>query len=80
MTPSQLAMVADKARACYDKEAKERQKRKPESVVETLPQQNHTRARDAAGKALGVSGRSVDFARTVREKHSRELLTQNEKR
>ena len=55
------AMVADKAREYYDKQAKERQKRKPvDSVVENLPQQTHERARDAAGKALGVSGRSVD--------------------
>lgn len=44
-----------RVREHYDKQAKERQKRKPaDSVVENLPQQ---KARDAAGKAFGVSGK-----------------------
>ena len=52
-----------RARGMYDEAAKERQKRKPaDSVVENLPPQ---KARDAAGKALGVSGKSVDFASRV---------------
>ena len=46
-----------KAREYYDKAAKERQKRKPAgSVPEKLPEQKGD-ARDAAGKALDVSGR-----------------------
>ena len=54
-------MVAARARGMYDEAAKERQKRKPaDSVQENLPEQNQ-QARDAAGKALGVSGKSVDF-------------------
>ena len=40
-----------RARELYDEQAKERQKRKSQSVVETLPPQNHEKARDAAGKA-----------------------------
>jgi hypothetical protein len=40
-------------------------KRKPKSEVENLPPQNHQKARDAAGKAVGASGRTVDFATKV---------------
>lgn len=62
LTPSQLSMVATRARAEYDRRAKERQKRKPaDSVPVKLPEQK-TDARDAAGKALGVSGSLVDRA------------------
>lgn len=64
LTPSQRAMCAARAREFYDKEAKERQKRKPaDSVVENFPQQKT--ARDAAGKSFGVSGKSVDHATKV---------------
>lgn len=77
MTPSQLAMVADKVRDYYDKLAKERQKvrkgEQPGASVETLPQLSEGKARDAAGKAVGVSGRLVDHARAVREKGVPEL-------
>ena len=67
-------MVGNKARAYYDQQAKERQKRKPaESVVESLPEQKHSTARDAAGKAVGVSGKLVDHAHTVSEKGVPEL-------
>jgi hypothetical protein len=59
MTPTQLAMAADKARAFYDEQAKERQKeggkqgrnKQLGGVVEDLPQPQ--KSRDAAGKALG---------------------------
>lgn len=71
LTASQRSMVADRARELFDKQAKERQKRKPaDSVVANLPQQT---ARDAAGKALGVSGKLVDAARTVRKRGTPEL-------
>lgn len=73
LSTSQRAMVAARARDIYDKQAKERQKRKPAgSVPENLPEQK-TDARDAAGKAVGVSGKSVDFATTVIERGSEEL-------
>lgn len=72
LTPSQKSMVAARARGMYDEAAKERQKRKPaDSVVENLPPQ---KARDAAGKALGVSGKSVDFASRVLKQGTPELV------
>src|SRR5690606_17768097 len=56
----------------YDAEAKERQREhgdtapgKPKSVVENLPPVNG-KARDQAGKAVGVSGKSIDHATKVR--------------
>lgn len=65
LTPSQSAMCAARARDIYDKQAKERQIRKPsDSVPENLPEQKND-ARDAAGKAFGVSGKSVDLATRV---------------
>lgn len=65
LTASQRAMVAARAREFYDKQAKERQVRKPAgSVPENLPEQKGD-ARDAAGKAVGVSGKLVDNASKV---------------
>ena len=64
LTPSQLSMVAARARAIYDQQAKERQKRKPDSVQANLPEQKE-QSRDAAGRAVGVSGKSVDHATRV---------------
>jgi hypothetical protein len=56
-------MCAARARELYDEGAKERQKRKPaNSVPANLPEQTKTDARDQVGKALGVSGKSVDYA------------------
>ncbi len=73
LTPSQRAMVADKARGLYDKRAKERQKlsegRGKKGVI-TLPP---LKARDEAGKAVGVGGSLVDRARKVRTKGVPEL-------
>jgi hypothetical protein len=64
LTASLKAMAAEKARAWYDAEAKERQKHKPtNSVQENFPEQNHAQSRDLAGKAIGVWGRMVDHAR-----------------
>lgn len=58
----------------YDQQAKERQKRKPTSSVPVnLPEQNHTDARDAAGKAFGVSGKSVEYATKVLATATRRL-------
>ena len=65
LTPSQAGICAARARDYYDQQAKERQKRKSQSVVETLPPQNHEKARDAAGKAFGVSGKQVDKATKI---------------
>lgn len=74
LTTGQLAMCADRAREQYEKQAKERQIRKPaDSVQENLPEQK-TQARDAAGKAFGVSGKSVDMARKVRQHGDKKLI------
>ena len=53
LTPSQKSMVAARAREYYDKAAKERQKMGKENLP--YPEQSG-QARDAAGKAVGVSG------------------------
>lgn len=56
--------------------AKERQIRKPadESVVEILPPQNEpTKTRDIIGKAAGVSGRTVDKVKKIKESGTGEL-------
>lgn len=74
LTPSQLSMVGARAREEYDKQAKERQEAaalkgnksragKDSPVVENLPPPG--KARDAVGKALGVSGKSIDYASRV---------------
>lgn len=73
LSPTQLSMVAARAREYYDKEAKQRQKRKPKSVPENLPEQKGD-ARDQAGKAVGVSGRSVDYASRVLKGGTPELV------
>lgn len=74
LTPSQLAMVAARAREVYDAAAKERmkegqqsggrghKKNSPENLPESL---DNGDARDKAGKAVGVSGKSVDYATKV---------------
>jgi hypothetical protein len=73
LTASQLSIVADKARAMYDEQAKERMNAgKKGDPVENLPQ---GKARDQAGKAVGVSGKLVDAARQVREHGIPELYT-----
>lgn len=67
LSTSQLAMVGARARELYDEQAKERQRvrkgHQAGSTVENLPQLD--KARDAAGKAVGVSGKSIDYARRV---------------
>jgi hypothetical protein len=81
LTPSQASMCAARAREVYELQAKERQQasggdqsKKKIAVVENLPQPEAIKARDAAGKAFGVSGRSVDFAKKVIEKGIPELV------
>ncbi len=56
-------MVGARAREWYDRQAKERQKRKPASTVPAnLPEQKGD-ARDQVAKLVGVSGKSIDYAR-----------------
>jgi hypothetical protein len=69
LTPSQASMCAARAREIYEREAKERQVRKSQdSVPENLPEQKKGDARDIAGKAFNVSGKTVDHA--TRRKHT----------
>jgi hypothetical protein len=71
-------MTADKNRDCYDKAAKERMKAgggDKKSGQENLPDPipNRGKARDQAAKMVGVSGRTVDNARTVHRHGTPEL-------
>ena len=67
LTPSQASMCSARAREIYEQQAKERQKL-DNLNRENLPDSEKGRARDAAGKAFGVSGKSVDFAKKVIDK------------
>lgn len=57
LTTGQRAAVGARIKEYETKLAKERQKRKPKSVVEDFPPQNNqSKARGKAGEAVGVSG------------------------
>lgn len=74
LTPSQASMCAARARDVYEKQAKERMSEGGKNKgVENLPPLEPAKARDAAGKAFGVSGKSVDHAKRVIEKGIPEL-------
>ena len=71
---SQLAMVADDARLMFTTEAKERQREhagtapgKPKNTGGNKSTSDKAKARDAAGAAFGVSGKSVDRAHEIKE-------------
>jgi ParB-like chromosome segregation protein Spo0J len=80
LSTTQRGMVAARAREMYDKAAKERQKeggkhgrdKQLGGEVENLP--HPQKARDAAGKAVGVSGKSVDYASRVLKNGCPELI------
>ena len=76
LTPSQLSMVAARARAIYDRQARERMESgvNQYSPPANLPGGCKSDARDAAGKAVGVSGKSVDHATKVLTKGVPELV------
>jgi hypothetical protein len=75
LTVSQLAMYADKKRDYYEAEAKKRMLAgKKSDPVETLPQGDTGKARDQVGKSVGVSGRTMDKAKKVREKGHKDLV------
>lgn len=57
----------------YASEAKERQKRKPQSVPQKVAEQKGD-ARDLAGDAVGVSGKTVEQAAKVLDKGLPELI------
>lgn len=72
LTPSQASMVGGKARDIYDRQAKERMLRgKKADPMVNLPQ---GAARDHAAKAVGVSGKSIDFATKVINTNNPKLI------
>jgi len=80
LTPSQRAYIGANAYDLYEKEAKKRQKDAGKShgkgqpkVKETVPEPISGQARDKAGKAVGVSGKTIDMARKVKEKGTEKL-------
>ncbi len=79
LTPSQRAMVGARAREFYDRQTKERQKEAGKThgrgrVPANLPEPIHADARDQAGKAVGVSGKTIDYATKVLREAERELV------
>ena len=74
LNESQRATVAAKLKKILAPAAKERQKRKPNSVPVNLPEQKNGDTRDQAAAMLNVSGSSVDHAAAVLEHGSKELI------
>ena len=68
-------MVAARARGAYDKQAKERQRggRGGKLLPVSLPEAKGD-SRDQAAKAVGVSGRTVDYATRVLNRGTPELI------
>lgn len=82
LSPSQLAMVADKVRGIYDEEGKVAKSEGGKAagngrkkVVANLPQPKNTdkKSRDKAAEAVGISGKLADAAKKVRTKGTPEL-------
>lgn len=74
LTTSQRASVAAKLLPIYEQQAAKRKERKPKSVVENLPPQTKGKARDKAGAALNVSGKTVDMAAKVHREAIKEVV------
>ncbi len=75
LTPSQAGMCAARAREIYEKQVKEKERlRKSKMTRENLHESFEGRASDFAGKAFGVSARTVDHATTVLKKGTPELV------
>lgn len=75
LSTSQKSMVCAKLKAIEKELAADRKKRKAKSVVENLPPQKKGKARDKAGEALGVSGKSVDMAVKVQTDAVPEIIS-----
>ncbi len=81
LTPSQRAMCAARSREIFDAEAKERQvegqergRQSQKGLVVKVPPTNSLKSRDAAGKAFGVGGSSVERATRVLQQGTPELV------
>lgn len=68
LTPTQLAMVGARAREHFDAEARLRQARR------AAPNDARGDARDLAGRAVGVSGKTIDYASKVLKTGVPELI------
>lgn len=73
LTHAQSALVGARAKELYEAQAKERMKLSNASK-ENLPYSEKGQARDMAGKAVGVSGKSIDHATKVLAKGVPELV------
>ena len=88
LTESQRAMVGARAREIYDRQAKERMRSAGERGGKSsgasrrgetkgpvnLPDPSPGDARDQAGKAVGVSGKSIDHATKVLKQGTPKLI------
>ena len=78
LTVQQLGMVAARASEQYKREAKERQKTstggKSPQLMKNSSQAGVGTSRDQAGKAVGVSGWSVDSANKILRIGSKSLI------
>jgi hypothetical protein len=75
LSPTQLGMCAARVLALYDREAKERQKRKPkDSGPAAFPERNKGPERDLVGKLFGISDKTVDHATKVLERGTPKLV------
>lgn len=78
LSHSQWAMIGDRARDLYDQQAKERQKLSKGRGKKGVNDSTHLlegKSRDHAGAAVGISGPSIDAARTVRQQGIPELVS-----
>jgi len=73
LNSGQLAVLGMKSLPYFESEARKRQGNRT-NLREPVPLSGEKRARDDAGKALGVSGRYVQQAKRVKE-HAPELIT-----
>jgi len=78
LTPSQRSMAASKAKSYYEDSAKERQSaglKKGKKISDSaVSKKDKGQSRDKAGKAVGVSGKMVDYATKVTKKGEPELI------
>lgn len=75
LTPSQASMCAARAREIYERQADKRRRAGVKiDLPENLPEGKKGESRNIAGKAFGVSGKSVDHAKKVIERGTPELV------
>jgi hypothetical protein len=82
LSPTQASMVGARAKEIYDKQAKERKveggksagKGRPKDMENFPHPMDSGTSRDLVGKAVGVSGKSIDFATRVLNNGIPELI------